>query len=138
MDWKFVVTTVLYSVGAGVALLVYWHNHRLEKARWMSSLYSKFYEQAELKQVREILDCEASDSLQVRKMVEEEPATLTDYLNFFEFMAYLRKSGQLSKKDVQALFDYYLGSMRKHEAVRKYIVDDSKGYGYLKELLLKI
>ena len=74
----------------------------------------------------------------MQKLVEEEDAEFTDYLNFFEFMGYLKKSGQLSRRDVAALFDYYLACLRKHDAVRKYIVDDSKGYGYLKESLLQL
>ena len=41
-------------------------------------------------------------------MVDREDADFTDYLNFFEFMAYLEDRGQLSKRDVAALFDYYL------------------------------
>jgi hypothetical protein len=104
----------------------------------MSSLYSKFYEQPELKKVREILDRQPPDSPEVCSLVEDEDASLTDYLNFFEFMAYLRKYGQLSYENVKALFDYYLSSLCRHETVRKYISDDSKGYGYLKELLLRL
>jgi hypothetical protein len=36
---------------------------------------------------------------------------------------------------VAALFDYYLRILSKHEDVRKYILNDKKGYGYLKKLL---
>jgi hypothetical protein len=104
----------------------------------MSNLYSKFYEQPELKKVRDILDREEPNSPEIHRLVQEEDPAFTDYLNFFEFMGYLKKSGQLSRTDVDALFDYYLRSLRGHEIVRKYMGDDSKGYRYLRALLSTI
>ena len=74
----------------------------------------------------------------IQKLVEEQDAKFTDYLNFFEFMAYLNERNQLSEKDVRALFHYYLRAMWKHEAVRKYVLDDENGYDYLKKLLPKL
>jgi hypothetical protein len=141
MDAKSWVQTITYAVGALAALsslAVYRSNSRRERAKWLASLYEKFYEKASLKDVRNLLDSEKPDSAAVQKLVEEEDAEFTDYLNFFEFMGYLKKSGQLSQRDVTALFDYYLICLRKHDAVRKYIVDESKGYGYLKESLLQL
>jgi hypothetical protein len=141
MDVRSWVQTLAYVVGAVAALsslVVYRANSRRERAKWLANLYEKFYEQASLKAVRNLLDEEAPDSAAVRKLVDDEDPGFTDYLNFFEFMGYLRNSGQLSRRDVTALFDYYLGCLRKHDAVRKYIADDSKGYGYLKESLLKL
>ena len=49
----------------------------------LSSLYSKFYEQADLKGIREILDSELPTSTEIQKLVEEQEARFTDYLNFF-------------------------------------------------------
>ena len=113
-------------------------NSSLERARWMSSLYSKFYEQQDLKGMRETLDSELPTSTEIQKLVEEQDATFTDYLNFFEFMAYLKECRQLSKADIRALFHYYLRAMWTHEAVRKYVLDDRNGYDYLKKLLPKL
>jgi hypothetical protein len=45
---------------------------------------------------------------------------------------------QLSQADIRALFHYYLLAMWKHEAVRKYVLDDENGYDYLKKLLPKL
>jgi hypothetical protein len=67
--------------------------------------------------------------------VRNEDADLTDYLNFFEFMAYLENCGQLSRSDVAALFDYYLRLLSKHKDVREYVVEGRNGYDYLKKLL---
>lgn len=115
--------------------VAYWRNSRLERARWLANLYSKFYEALDLRMIREILDGNPPDAPAVSKLVEEQDARFTDYLNFFEFMAYLRACGQLSHKDVAALFDYYLRVLSKHKDVRKYVLDEKNGYGYLSRLL---
>ena len=125
---------LLAGMSAIIAALTYWRNLGLERARWLASLYSKFYEALDLRMIREILDCSAPNSPEVLKLVEDQDARFTDYLNFFEFMAYLNACGQLSHRDVAALFDYYLRVLSKHEAVRKYVLDDRNGYGYLKRL----
>ena len=126
---------LLAAPSVAIGVLTYWRNSQLERARWLASLYTKFYEALDLKMIRETLDCSAPNSPEVLKLVEEQDARFTDYLNFFEFMAYLKACGQLSKKDVAALFDYYLRVLSKHEGVRKYVLDDRNGYGYLKRLL---
>jgi hypothetical protein len=83
-------------VAAFWALWVYRSNSQRERARWAESLYARFYERAELKGVRDSLDCPSDDS-RVASLVTEEPAALTDYLNFFEFVAYLESSKQLAE-----------------------------------------
>jgi len=139
LHWIWANTQPIFQLLAAIAALVgalaYRRNSRLERARWLAALYSKFYEALDLKMIRETLDRSAPDSPEVAKLVQEEDARFTDYLNFFEFMAYLRASGQLSKQDVAALFDYYLRILLKHEDVRKYVQDDKNGYGYLKRIL---
>jgi len=79
------------------------------------------------------LDCEASDSAGVVKLVSEEPPEFTDYLNFFEFVAVLWKSGQLKPDEIEDLFRYYLDCLEKNRKVRDYIA--AKGYEYLDKLL---
>lgn len=125
------------AISAVFAAAAYWRNSALERARWLSSLYTKFYEAPDLKVIREALDCNPPDSPKVRQLVEDQDAGFTDYLNFFEFMAYLKACRQLSQQDVAALFDYYLRILSKHGDVRKYVLDDRNGYGYLKRLLTK-
>jgi hypothetical protein len=137
--WIWTNTQPIFQLMAAVSVAVgaraYWRNSRLERARWLSSLYSKFYEALDLKMIRETLDCSSPNSPAVQKLVQDEDARFTDYLNFFEFMAYLKACGQLSAKDVGAMFDYYLRVLTKHDDVRKYVMDDRNGYGYLKKLL---
>jgi len=126
---------LLAAISVIIGALAYWRNSRLERARWLSALYSKFYEAIDLRMIREILDCSAPNADAVHKLVEDQDPRFTDYLNFFEFMSYLNACGQLSERDISALFDYYLRVLGKHEDVRKYVLDDRNGYGYLKRLL---
>jgi len=81
-----VASSVAGIVAAFWALRVYQSNSRRERARWAESLYARFYERAELKAMRDTLDCAAGDSA-VASLVTEEKGELTDYLNFFELVA---------------------------------------------------
>ena len=121
-------------VAAFWALYVYRSNSRRERARWAEAVYERFYERAELKVVREKLDCIPGDT-GVAQLVAEEIADLTDYLNFFEFVAYLESSRQLATADVEALFNYYLGCLKKHREVAAYIQDHEKGFEHLRKIL---
>lgn len=134
------VQILSYITGAAAAVsafFVYRNNSRRERARWVESLYSRFFEKGELKQVRDTLDCESEDA-KVIALVGEEGSAWTDYLNFFELVAYLQESKQVAREDVKALFEYYIGCLRRHRAVMDYIGDQSKGFKYLRKLLLKV
>jgi len=117
------------------AVMVYQSNSRRERARWAESFYSRFFEREDLKHVRDLLDCNSGDP-QVSELVTTETSSWTDYLNFFEFMAYLQTSKQLSGRDVQALFGYYLECLKRHREVVAYIRNKEKGYEYLRKSLL--
>src|SRR5581483_10902638 len=117
-----VVQILSYLAGAGAAVsafLVYRNNSRRERARWVESLYARFFEKSELKQIRDTLDCDADDEA-VNALVAEERPAWTDYLNFFELVAYLQESRQVAAQDVSALFQYYLGCLKKHRSVMEY------------------
>lgn len=116
------------------ALRVYSSNSRRERARWAESLYARFYERAELKLTRDKLDCASGDPV-VAELVTKEASELTDYLNFFEFVAYLESSRQLEEADVQALFSYYLDCLKRHKEVAAYIQNREKGFEYLRQNL---
>lgn len=129
-----ILSSIAGIVAAFWALWVYGNNSRRERARWAESLYTRFYEKPELKTVRDQLDCAAGDATVARLVTEETPA-LTDYLNFFEFVAYLQSSKQLSGKDVQALFGYYLDCLRRHKDLVGYIRNKDKGFEYLSKIM---
>ena len=126
---------LMATAAAFVAVLTYYRNSRIERARWLSTLYSKFYEAPDLKRIRKCLDESLPGAAEITELVRNEDPDFTDYLNFFEFMAYLEDRGQLGHRDVAALFDYYLRVLSKHKEVREYVLEDRNGYGYLKKLL---
>ena len=135
LEWIKALAALL-GAGAGIAaILVYHSNSRLQRAKWLAELYEKFYERSELKQIRTLLDCGASDSAAVSALVRDESAEFTDYLNFFEFVAVLGRSRQLRKEEIEDLFGYYLNCLEKCRDVRSYISDKTKGYEQLDKLL---
>jgi hypothetical protein len=58
--------------------------------------------------------------------VRDEPEQFTDFLNFFELVAYLKRRRNLSIKDVEALLGYYLTLFETHSDVREYIRKSKK------------
>lgn len=108
------------AVAAGFAAYVYRRNSALERAKWAANLYEKFYEAPNLKPLREGLDC-FIDSDSVNEIVIREEPAFTDYLNFFEFIAFLRTSKQLKDAEIEALFGYYLDCLSRHDRVKQYI-----------------
>src|SRR5712664_3661897 len=145
MDWRDIAQIVYYIAGtigvlgtllaAGLALCVYHRNSELERAKLDSSLYEKFYEKKEVKTVRDKLDCDEADSDAVRKLVRDAESDFTDYLNFFEFIAFLKKSKQLNAAQVEELFGFYLGCLEKHSVVMEYILELENGYEGVASLL---
>lgn len=125
------VGTVLAAV---FAAFVYQRNSTSEHARWASSLYDKFYEGTTLKQIRDRLDCSNNLDSVNEIVIREEPA-FTDYLNFFEFIAFLRTSKQLKDSEIDVLFGYYLDCLNRHDRVKTYILNPDNGYEGLAKLL---
>ena len=125
------VGTVTAAVFAAV---VYKRNSTFERAKWASSLYEKFYEGATLKQIRDRLDCIKDLDCVNEIVIREEPA-FTDYLNFFEFIAFLRSSKQLKDSEIDVLFGYYLDCLNRHDRVKTYISNPENGYEGLAKLL---
>jgi hypothetical protein len=107
MNWKdrveivYMTAATIAAIGtaiaAGFATFVYRRNSALERAKWASSLYEKFYEEATFKQMRDTLDC-SRDLDSVNEIVIREEPAFTDYLNFFEFIAFLNMSKQLKSQ----------------------------------------
>lgn len=85
-----------------------------------------------MKNVRDRLDCEIG-SEKVNELVLSQKADFPDYLNFFEYVAILEHSKQLSRNEIKDVFGYYLECLKKHNIVRKYIREN--GYERLNNLL---
>ncbi len=71
----------------------------------------------------------------MNEIVIREEADFTDYLNFFEFIAFLKTSKQLKSSEIEALFGYYLDCLNRHDRVRQYISNPANGYEGLSKLL---
>ncbi len=100
----------------------------------------KFFETAGYKRIRRLLDSNETDPelAQLRDAIatdanSELAEAFVDYLNFFEFVASLRKLGQLNVEEIAMLFDYYLRLLAKHDFVRSYI--RTNGFEELEALL---
>lgn len=146
-DWKdafTIIGVVLTAIGVIWAVYVYRRNSNLERVKWISNLYEKFYEKDDLKIVREILDCQCTENKKskeekkVSSIVENETKEFTDYLNFFELIAFLKKNKQVTIEQVDDLFGYYLNCLERHESVRIYLENIDKGYELLSEMLKEL
>lgn len=134
-SWRQTVSAVGTALAAGFAAFVYRRNSALERAKWASTLYEKFYEATTLKQMRDRLDC-LNDVDSVNEIVIREEPAFTDYLNFFEFIAFLKKSKQLKDSEIEVLFGYYLDCLNRHDRVKQYISNPDNGYEGLANLLI--
>lgn len=81
--------------------------------------------------MRRIIDNETAELTALRVAIEENRDNelvehFIDYLNFFEFIAFLMSKQQLTKDEVDATFAYYLENLSKHEFIVTYI----KQYGF--------
>ncbi|HXB21247.1 MAG TPA: hypothetical protein VNV88_07700 [Candidatus Solibacter sp.] len=140
--------TLALFITALIAYKSYAHQNNLERLKWLQQLYDSFYNQDRYKSVRQKIDfndVEGLFSLLLRSNTEpqsmrfEERKQLdefTDYLNFFEWIAFLESKGQLSFEDVDSMFNYYLKRVMQvdqDQQFRKYI--QHAGYEKLHKLL---
>ena len=128
-------TLIVVGISAFYAVGTYRRNAALEHAKWLFNLYEKFYEKGHLKEIRNKLDCDET-SKDVENLVQNQPFEFTDYLNFFEFVAFLKNSNQITIEEVQDLFGYYLNCLSWHQSVRSYL--KPTGYELLENMLKEI
>jgi hypothetical protein len=130
---KDALTILIGAIAAGFGLYNYIKNVQTKRAEFIYKLHTDFFVSATYKKVRSVLDSE--DKEERERYVTEEPEEFTDFLNFFELVAYLEKRGDLSMQDVLALLEYYLQLLCKHKAIREYIEKPSNGFGELDRVL---
>lgn len=106
---------------------------RLERAKWAAQLSLQFFSE-QFRSVREALD-EPAAAAALSQMVKAEDERLTEFLNFFELVAYLLKSGQILRDDLRAVFGYYLPRFSVHAELRDYIRKPQNSYEQLNALL---
>jgi hypothetical protein len=137
-----------------LALLGLWarQNYRrqvsLEQMRWLQQLYDSFYNSDRYKEVRQVIDFdEVGQTMELLRRGDADPHQLslpertqldqfTDYLNFFEWLAYLEEEKQLTFRQLDTMFGYYLtrlSQVDRNRQLRQYIRDN--GYEQLHRLL---
>jgi hypothetical protein len=138
MNWLSLVKDVAqvgaYLAGILAAIFSVWQyrrNSRRERTRWIYDLYRRFWEQPSLRKMRERIDWGDTSFLE-----EEDKDALSDfddYLNFFEFIGYLWKSGELELAEISVMFDYSLLQLGENKIIRGYLT--KYGYEQLNALL---
>ena len=137
MDWWTIVKdTVTLLVGGAAALIAargYKSNAQTRRAEFICRLHKSFFEDKTYRKVRQALDLDDEEA--IAAFVIEESDDFTDFLNFFELVAYLRRQKNLSFDDVEALLGYYLLLLCRKPALRGYIRDRTHGFEELDNLL---
>jgi len=118
------------------AVWIYHSQLKVERAKWFKELYEKFYQDDRLRIIRDRLDTD--DCAAIARLVGDEPPEFTDYLNFFEFLGYFKECGQITWREVDGFFDYYLRILANNDDLRNYILDPSKGFEKLRALLSEL
>jgi hypothetical protein len=128
-QWVQACFYLVAAIGIWLSWKTFNSNQRLRRAEWLRSLFEKFYESPNYKEVRRWLDFEdllqkelGNDILQFRNDADHlKEEKLSDYLNFFEFIAALEKSKQLSLNEIKLLFAYYLDRIKQTPICLDYI-----------------
>jgi hypothetical protein len=124
--WSEIITIIagtLAIIGGIPALWAYAKNSNLNRAKWLESLFARFYESGKYDHIRHIIDY---DNERLTALLESADGDGTDpevpalnlYLNFFGFVALLKKNKELSIEEVKDLFEYDLA---KCESLRDYL-----------------
>lgn len=138
-DWVDILSKSLVVVGIYVAILNYRTQTRTKRGEWLRSLFEKFYENREFKDVRKWIESgEINKKINLDATVSDDEEKFTDYLNFFEFIAVITEQKQLRERDMLNLFDYYLQKLKLSPACMSWIENEAYGFENLKLLLDKL
>ena len=137
-DWFDFAFKLISTIGVIVAVITYQRNLKVKHAEWLWSLYQKFFENEQLKTVRKYLiyHPERFEKLFDAQLTEEDEVLIEkvdDFLNFFEFIASLNTLNQISEKEINMMFDYYLTAISKNEHLKTYI--QTEGFENLNQLI---
>jgi hypothetical protein len=123
--WYKGVGGLIVIVSAFIGLITFWENKNLAKAKWLNELHEKFFVGEQYASMRVLLDYKTpqtdydalktsfSDKANYSNHLLQEK--LVSYLNFFEFIAALKKRGQLELSDINMTFGYYISRLSDDE-----------------------
>ncbi len=134
-----IISKIAAGAGVLIAALSYSKQIRIKHGEWLQSLFEKFFENENYKEVRSWLDYselheKLNDSDEFEKRKNEEK--FTDFLNFYEFIGILHFRKELNFKEINVVFDYYLKKIKDNPDCQIWI--DDYGFEKLKILLDKI
>ena len=123
---------------AGFAVFTYFRNSRTKAAEFLLTLHKTFFVDSTYQAMKTLLDCDGvEEEAKLKAAVDAETAEFTDFLNFFELVAYLDSIETLDRKDTEALLGYYLNRLREKVPVWEYIKKTSHGFENLRRLLIE-
>jgi len=136
--WINGVGVTIGALSAAAAALAYVLNVRTKRAEFLIGLHKSFFADATgaYGQMKSLLDSgDASQNAALETVVREEKAEFTDFLNFFELIAYLAEIKALERDDAEALLGYYFDLLRNKPSVWAYIAARRNGFERLRHLL---
>jgi hypothetical protein len=129
LEWIKVILSALSVfialVAAFQAIHVFRSNVHLQRAKWISELYTKFYSNdSQHNEIRRLIDDGrlASDETKIKNiqsLIKNQDDKLYEYLGFFEYVVYLKNTGQISSRDIKATFGYYIDQLRHPELMKE-------------------
>lgn len=137
-DWIDLLFKIISAIGVIIAVITYWRNVNVKHAEWLWNLYQKFFENEQLKTVRKYLIYEPGrfEKLFDSDITEDDTILIEkvdDFLNFFEFIASLKKLRQIDEKEIDMMFDYYLTAISRNKHLSAYI--KKEGFENLTQLI---
>ena len=140
----FQIVSMLGVIGAAIGVSIAFRNYQSQqltkRAEWLDSLFERFYQKDDFKKIRKWYETKEIEKVinEDDNIVSDEEERITDYLNFFEFIASLEARGSLMLQDVLDLFEYYLQKIKRSPKSMKWIEREDYGFEKLRNLLNKI
>ena len=95
-----------------------------------------FFVDPNYREMKTLLDCDGvEEEAKLEAVVRAESPEFTDFLNFFELVAYLDNIETITRDDTEALLGYYLNRLHDKGCVWSYIRKTSNGFENLRKLL---
>lgn len=134
--WIKAVGGVIALCTGGFAVFTYFRNSRTKAAEFLLTLHKAFFVDPTYQAMKTLLDCDGiEEEAKLEAAVAAQSAEFTDFLNFFELVAYLDTIETLMRGDTEALLGYYLSLLRDKKPVWDYIRKTSNGFENLRRLL---
>ena len=126
-EWLQLTALLVTAIGGIFAIATYRRDVRHKRTDWLYQLFDKFYEKQTYQTIRKVLDYKLEpDYSELQRQIQEPGSKdleekFADYLNFFEFLCNLQRTGRMDRRDIDNMFDYYLTSLARMDWVYAYV-----------------